>query len=85
MTSKNLAQIWNNISKWKRNWKSPILDEKLEMVCDKGDIYHCQYLKSNQGNLEEVLNNLKNKCSLSFKEELTQDLLVSEDECEDLL
>ena len=79
MTSKNLVQIWNNISKWKRNCKSPILDEKLEMVCDKGDIYHCQYLKSNQGNLEEVLNYLKNKCSLSFKEELTQDLLVSED------
>ena len=31
------------------NCKFPILDEKLEMVCDKGDIYHCQYLKSNHG------------------------------------
>ena len=31
------------------NCKFPISDEKLEMVCDKGDIYHCQYLRSNCG------------------------------------
>ena len=29
------------------NCKFPISDEKLEMVCDKGDIYHHQYLRSN--------------------------------------
>ena len=28
--------------------KLPILDEKLEMVCDRGHIYLCQYFEANQ-------------------------------------
>ena len=34
--------------------KLPILDEKLEMACDRGHIYLCQYFESNQW--EEELN-----------------------------
>ena len=58
------------------NCKFPILDEKLEMVCDKGDIYHCQYLKSNHGKCrrKEIVLEMnfhspktKNLGSLSFR------------------
>ena len=45
--------------------KLPILDEKLEMACDKGHIYLCQYFESNQW--EEELNRKLLKQKTYFK------------------
>ena len=69
------------------NCKFPISDEKLEMVCDKEDIYHFQYLKSNHW-VRKSNTLFENESPLLKKKMMDlsglKNLFVAEDECEHL-